>query len=115
MFDKLTKAQKTVMEVLCTMTQSVMKAEDIKPPTLGFLAAKGLVNVLDGNVYATCIFSWNMHYNRDDMPNISLQCMKDIRERLAVGMRIGAIKALREHTGFGLKDSVEWKNINFPK
>ena len=115
MFDKLTKAQKAVMEALCTMTQSIMKASDIKPGTLGSLAAKGLVNVLDGNVYATCIFAWNMHHHRDDMADVSLKCMQNIRELLAAGMRIRAIKALREHTGFGLKESIAWMDIQFPK
>jgi len=114
MFEKLTKAQRAVMEAICTMTQSTMPADHIKPATLGSLAAKGMVNVIAGRVHTTCAFAWNMAHH-PELYVVSDVCMDNIRDLLASGMRIAAVKALRTHTGMDLKDSVAWMNHNYPK
>ena len=114
MFDLLTRAQKSVMEGLCTMTQSTMRADHIKPSTLGSLAAKGMVNINDGDVYATCIFAWRMTH-RPEMYAVDNDCMKIVSALIGLGRRIGAIKVLRERTGLDLKDSVSWVDYHFPK
>ena len=114
MFEKLTRAQKAVMEVLCTMTQSTMKAYDIKPATLGCLASKGMVNVVDGLVHATCAFAWNMVHH-PELYVVDDECRANIQGLINFGRRISAIKTLRAHTGMNLRDSVSWVDYHYPK
>jgi hypothetical protein len=114
-FNSLTKAQKLVLEVLCTMTQRTMNALDIKPSTLGVLCSKGMVNVIDGQVHATCAFLWNMTYHSDKYAGINAACMDSIEKSLMAGQRITAVKTLREYTHMELNDAITWMNHHFPR
>lgn len=115
MFEKLTKAQRAVINVLCTMQQRTMPAMDIKPATLGTLCAMALVDVVDGAVRATCIFQWNLAYHPEMYPSPTDTCLDNICELLTAGMRIGAVHALRTDTGMGLKNAISWMDHHYPK
>jgi hypothetical protein len=116
MFKNLTKAQHAIMEALCTMGEMIiMPACNIHPATLGVLCSRRLVNVIDGTANATCVFEWNMYHHKGRMTHVSATGMKTIKEFIDKGKRIAAIRELRTQTRYGLKDSVAWMNIHFPK
>jgi hypothetical protein len=115
MFKNLTKAQHAVMEALCTLGELLTPACNIHPSTLGVLCSRRLVNVIDGKASATCVFAWNMYHHEGRMPRVSAPGMKAIKEFIDKGKRISAIRELRTHTQLGLKDSVAWMDIHFPR
>ncbi len=111
----LSKAQKSVMEALCTMSESEVEADIIKPHTLGVLCIHGLINVVDGKAQPTCVFLWNM-INHPKMYNgINKSCMDEIGEHLGNGKRIAAVRVLRTYSGMDLKSSVAWMDYHFPR
>jgi len=57
LFLSLTKAQLSVMDALL---KGDFKACLVKPATLGALATKGLVNVVDGMIQCRCSFTYDL-------------------------------------------------------
>ena len=113
-FRTLTKAQHKVMDVLCTM-HGAIPAVNLKPATLGALCTKKLVNVNEGMVSSTCVMLWNMTFHKEMFDVITKERVDKMEYLIWSGKRIGAIRILRECTGWGLRESVEWMNLNYPK
>ena len=111
----LSKQQHAVMDVLCAKQHDYLPAAELEPATLGFLCAKKLVNVEDGKVSATCSMLWNMTFHKEMFDLISKKCMGEVSDLIVMGSRIYAIQALRRYTGWGVHESKEWMDINFPK
>ncbi len=56
-FISLTMAQRAVMDALL---KADFPADHVKPATLGSLATKGLVNVIDGMIRCQCSFTYSL-------------------------------------------------------
>lgn len=114
-FRTLSKQQHAVMDVLCAKQHPYLPATGIKAGVLGALCAKGLVNVEDGKVRSTCTMLWNMTFHRELFDMISQECMDEVEILIEGCRRITAIQTLREHTGWGIRESRTWMDINYPK
>ena len=114
-FRSLTKKQHAIMDVLCAIQHPVILATSINPTTLGSLCVKGLVNVNFGEVRSTCPMEWNSTFHKELFDMITQACVDKILDEVIVGRRISAIRVLREHTGWGVRESKRWLDFNLPK
>jgi len=114
-FRALSKQQHAVMDVLCTKQHPYLPAAGLNPTTLGSLCAKKLVNVEDGKVRSTCVMLWNMTFHKELFDMISQECMDEVEVLIEGCRRITAIQTLREYTGWGIRESRIWMDLNFPK
>ena len=114
-FNSLTKKQHVVLNVLCSLPHQRIYAADINSSTLGSLCAKRLVNVENGVVCPTCAMSWNMAFHKEMFDMVTKECMDKMGLLIWSGRRIGAIKVLRETTGWGIHEAKNWMDLNYPK